>query len=195
MRNGEITQRSIYDDWQKVSVSQTDLNKKVDKVKGKGLINNEINIIVKNIIGDTDDLFDGVIIADFDPTTHIGSIDGSSENGIFKVVDTKGNFIGILERQYDEDPGIDEYYYIVCEFFEDLNGVVWAFIDEDGGGYHDPWEPVTWYKINLKDKFFAFNVSGEYVTKEEFDATIGDIQSLLDNTISLADSYIGEVTE
>lgn len=130
---------------------------KVDKENGKGLISNELNMIVKNIIGDTDDLFDDMIVSNFNPESAYGALRGRDESGIFKVVDTKGNFIGILETEYYTDPSIHEDYYIVSEWFEDLNGVVWGYGDEDGSGYSDPWKITTWHKISLKDRFFASN--------------------------------------
>ncbi len=152
---------------------------KVDKEKGKRLIADEINMIANNIFGDIDDLFDDVIISDFNPESDTGPIRGHDESGIFKVVDTKGNFIGILETEYSTDPSIHEDYYIVSESFEDLNGVVWSFDDEDGGGYNDTWEVNTSHKINLRDKIFITN------------KTVGDIETALDNIINIQNSLIG----
>jgi len=168
---------------------------KVDKENGKGLstedFTTELNMVVNNVFND---LFDDVITDNFDPTYEYLLLGGASISGIFKVLDSDNNFIGILEREYSDDyPDEWEGYYIATEWFEDLNGVVWVNASEDG--VVSSWEVTTWHKISLKDRFFASNVSGECVTKEEFDSTIGDIQSLLDSTISLADSYIGEVIE
>lgn len=152
-------------DWEKISVSQTDissLKNKVDKVNGKGLISNDLILINKNIFND-DDLFDGVIIQDFDPDMEQGLT--SFGDGIYKVFDTKNNFIGIVQGNTFYIEGYDYPFY--DELFEDLEGNMWATSFEDYGGGR--WRPYLGTdRIKLKDKKYA---------------TLEDINQSLENII------------
>ena len=51
--------------------------------------------------------------------------------------------------------------------------------------FHEEWEKISVSQYDLS----------KYVSTKTFNDTIGDIQSLLDNTIALADSYINGVSE
>ena len=160
----------------KISVSQTDLDDKVDKVKGKRLISDEINMVANNVFSDIDEDFDEVIKLDFDfdPATYEGTLLEDTSNGIFKILDKDNNFIGILERTYFDDyPDGYEGYYIATEYFEDLDGVVWYTVEEDG--VVESWNVSNSHKINLKDKIF--------VSKKQLDDAIGDIETSLENII------------
>lgn len=92
-------------------------------------------------------------------------------------------------RTYDENNWYEDYALVIKNRIEDdehltvimANGEIHTnFFDYDNGdGGNNSWQGWT----------------TPYVSNETFNSTIGDIQSLLDSTISLADSYIGEVTE
>ena len=159
--------------WTKISVSQNELSKKVDKVTGKRLISDNINMIVNNVFSNIDDVFDEVIKLsyDFDPATDEFELLYSYPDGIYKMLDKNNNFIGILERHY-EIPEDENGYYFVDEYFEDLNGVVWHNVIEDGAS--SGWSEID-YKINLRDRIF--------ISKEYVDNAIGDIEASLENII------------
>ena len=146
---------------------------KIDKEEGKRLINDNINMIISNVFGDIDDEFDDVIklSEDFDPRTYEGTLLGGYE-GISKILDKNNNFIGIYEGFYISD---ESGYYSITEVFEDLNGVVWTFGDEDGSGVGSKWQKNPRFKINLKDKLI--------VSKIYVDNAIGDIETSLENII------------
>ncbi len=78
---------------------------------------------------------------------------------------------------------------LVLHSYTDYENI--AVITADGEIYH------TRYVIDYEDdeKTGWTEWESPYVSNYTFNKTIGDIQSLLDSTISLADSYIGEVTE
>ena len=182
--SGEITQRLNKREWTKLSVSQTDLDKKVDKISGKGLSTEDFTTALKNKLSGIDDEATSspkVIHFEFE-NENDERVETWNDKSIFNQYKRDDFYYITMRFQYTGTGECTDSALLLCMSYEDDGwNVDRLLIMQNGEIYRNHEYPEKWGNED-SNVWHKVSVSSDDIDRK-INTAIGDIETSLDNII------------
>ena len=200
---GDVYFRSLGDeggwqnDWRKISVSQTDLDKKVDKIKGKGLSTEDFTTALKNKLETMPEGGSDITVDSELSTTSTNPVQNKVIAAeLNKKADKELAFTGYIEATFDASTGgydfdldsiDDEGVYLLRLPSNDDDNCAIYYILSVCVSYDKTMLIQTLYRLDNGEITQRLNKKGGWekisVSQTDLNTAIGDIETSLENII------------